>query len=212
MVSKTELLEYLNIFGVNLRRHRNSLKLSYDGVAQRTGVSKSILSRIENGQTAPSFETFLRLYQSLGVTTDFFKSQSSPVAAGNIIDEEALKGGFKFKRMNFMGRAAVSAEVEEIKPGISIKLQSRRSCEENILVVSGECRVAYTNIIPLVYSSGELFTIPQNKQIYEIYSEAGATIIRIAVPVSRDQASTNRYLTVLGGTSRGIGGKGVESS
>lgn len=75
MIDPEEILEYLNAFGVNLRKRRNELKLSYEDVTKRAGIAKSILSRVENGQNAPSFETFLRLHLALGVTTDFFRTQ-----------------------------------------------------------------------------------------------------------------------------------------
>lgn len=210
MLNKTDLLEYLNIFGVNLRRHRNNRKMSYDSVAKQTGVSKSILSRIENGQTAPSFETFLRLYDSFGINTDFFRTHPNNDTPDDAVNSKNLEGGFKFRRMNFTGRVAVLAEVEEIYKGTLLHLQARRSFEEHILLISGNIQILYQNKESIEYSFGEMFTLPFNRQGYDINSESGAKIIRISVPLSRDQSALNRYLTILGGTSRGIGGKGTE--
>ncbi|GJD95213.1 helix-turn-helix domain-containing protein [Methylobacterium iners] len=201
MLTKDELLEYLTIFGANLRHHRNKLQLSYEGITKQTGISKSILSRIENGQTAPSFETFVRLYKFMSVTTDFFLPDRANKFTNAVVDTGELGNGFKFQRMNFTGRAAVAAEVEEVEAGSTVSLQLRRAFEENILVIKGSCKIVYQNGLEEDYSAGEIFTLPGNRQAYDISSDKGAKIIRVCVPFSQDRSSKN-YLTVLGGTKK----------
>jgi transcriptional regulator with XRE-family HTH domain len=52
--------------GRTLRDLRNRQNLTLDDVAQRAGISKSMLSKIENGQTS-SLDTLQRLSEALGV-------------------------------------------------------------------------------------------------------------------------------------------------
>ena len=197
MLSGTDLLEYLNIFGSNLRKHRNALKMSYDEVAKQTGISKSILSRIENGQNAPSFETFLRLHLTLGVTTDFFLVRPDQDNARNATITKTMNENFSFVRKNFIGRPSVSAELEKLNSKDSRKLQLRRSFEENIIVISGTCDISFENNESTAVVAGEIFTLPPNRQSYEISSKEGAEIIRISTPLSQDQGAKNRYIRVL---------------
>jgi transcriptional regulator with XRE-family HTH domain len=196
MLNKSDLMEYLHIFGVNLRRHRNKLGMTYDSVHEQTGISKSIMSRIENGQTAPSFETFVKLIVSYGISTDFFYKQPKQMAAASDLNSNTLAGGFKFERRNFNGRPALSAEVEEIKTTCSQKLQVRRGWEENIIVISGGCTITFGEKDSAHLSFGDIYTLPKNRQGYEISSEFGAKIIRIITPLSKDVGSVNRYLLV----------------
>lgn len=197
MLSDTELLEFLNIFGSNLRKHRNSLKMSYDEVAKRTGISKSILSRIENGQNAPSFETFLKLHLTLGVTTDFFLVRPDQDNAKITTVTKTMNENFSFVRKNFIGRPSVSAELEKLNSKDSRRLQLRRSFEENIIVISGTCEISFENDEITAVAAGEIFTLPPNRQSYEISSEEGAEFIRVSTPLSQDRGAKNRYIRVL---------------
>lgn len=196
MLSGTDLLEFLNIFGSNLRKHRNELKMSYDEVARKTGISKSILSRIENGQNAPSFETFLKLHLTLGVTTDFFLVRADQDNAKNVAVTKPMNKHFSFVRKNFIGRPSVSAEFEMFNSKDSRKLQLRRSFEENIIVISGICEISFQTDERTAVAAGEIFTLPPNRQSYQISSEEGAEIIRVSTPLSQDQGAKNRYIRV----------------
>lgn len=196
MITETELVEYLNTFGSNLRRHRNALKMSYDDLAELTGISKSILSRIENGANAPSFETFVRLHHALGVAADFFMSKASSDDVEQKLKGSFINSGFTFERKNFIGRPAVSAEVEEIDANKSTVLQIRRSWEENILIIAGSCKIKFQNGEFALLSAGEIYTMPTNRQSYEIHSEVGVKYIRISTPLSQAQDSLKRYIRV----------------
>jgi transcriptional regulator with XRE-family HTH domain len=56
--------------GPRLRRVRSSRSLTLTDVAQRTGISKSTLSRLESGQRRPSLELLLPLAQEYRVPLD----------------------------------------------------------------------------------------------------------------------------------------------
>lgn len=57
-----------NEIGANIRKMRNSQGLSLEALAQKTGLSKGYLSKVENSDKAPPVSTLLIIAKSLGVT------------------------------------------------------------------------------------------------------------------------------------------------
>lgn len=55
------------VIAVRAREYRQSAGLSVGEMAQRTGISKAMLSKIENAQTSSSLTTLSRLARGLGV-------------------------------------------------------------------------------------------------------------------------------------------------
>ena len=64
--------------GVELRRIRESKKLSLRSVATAVGVSASLLSQVETGKTQPSVSTLYALVNHLGVSLDGLMGQHRP--------------------------------------------------------------------------------------------------------------------------------------
>jgi transcriptional regulator with XRE-family HTH domain len=60
----------LDLVGPRLRRVRQQRGVTLTDVAERTGISKSTLSRLENGQRRPSLELLLPLAQAYRVPLD----------------------------------------------------------------------------------------------------------------------------------------------
>ena len=60
----------LDLVAPRLRRVREERGVTLTEVAARTGISKSTLSRLENGQRKPSLELLLPLAQTYGVPLD----------------------------------------------------------------------------------------------------------------------------------------------
>ena len=60
----------LDLVGPRLRRVREQRGITLTAVAERTGISKSTLSRLENGQRRPSLELLLPLAQVYRVPLD----------------------------------------------------------------------------------------------------------------------------------------------
>jgi len=56
--------------GVRLKRVRTQRRMTLTGVAEVTGISKSTLSRLENGQRRPTLELLLALSQAYRVPLD----------------------------------------------------------------------------------------------------------------------------------------------
>ncbi|MFC4783948.1 helix-turn-helix domain-containing protein [Nocardioides sp. MAHUQ-72] len=64
------IAEALDLVGPRLRRVREQRGLTLTEAAERTGISKSTLSRLENGQRRPSLELLLPLAQVYRVPID----------------------------------------------------------------------------------------------------------------------------------------------
>ena len=64
--------------GAELRRIRESKKLSLRSVATAVGVSASLLSQVETGKTQPSVSTLYALVNHLGVSLDGLMGQHRP--------------------------------------------------------------------------------------------------------------------------------------
>jgi transcriptional regulator with XRE-family HTH domain len=60
----------LDLVGPRLRKVRELRGITLTDVAERTGISKSTLSRLENGQRRPSLELLLPLAQVYRVPLD----------------------------------------------------------------------------------------------------------------------------------------------
>ena len=71
MGSMTEAISAaLDLVGPRLRKVREQRGITLTAVAERTGISKSTLSRLENGQRRPSLELLLPLAQVYRVPLD----------------------------------------------------------------------------------------------------------------------------------------------
>ena len=64
---QTKASEQTPDLGSTLRSHRQEKGYTLDQVAQLTGIAKSTISKIENNQTSPSFETLQQITQGLNI-------------------------------------------------------------------------------------------------------------------------------------------------
>lgn len=78
--------QYLGSF---LRKYRLEKHLTIADVSDRAGISKGMLSKIENGQTSASLHTLASLAQALGITLSaMFSNYDVPVGGAQLV-----KGG-----------------------------------------------------------------------------------------------------------------------
>ena len=69
-VTEAAVAAALDQVGDRLKRVRTQRRLTLTGVAETTGISKSTLSRLENGQRRPTLELLLALSQAYRVPLD----------------------------------------------------------------------------------------------------------------------------------------------
>lgn len=70
------------LLGRRLRSLRHDHKLSLDGLAKMSGVSRATISKIELGQTTPGTSTLSKLTEALGTS---FAMLVSPESSGEIV-------------------------------------------------------------------------------------------------------------------------------
>lgn len=81
------------IFSQNIRSIRNNQGLTLEEVAQRTGYTKGLLSKIENNKVSPPVSTLVKIAKALGVSLSDFFSES---------DMQQIKVRQKKERIIFM--------------------------------------------------------------------------------------------------------------
>lgn len=67
-MANVEITDIGLIFGEILRRHRSAKNLSQEDFADRAGVDRTFVSRLERGIRQPTLTTLLGLGQALGVS------------------------------------------------------------------------------------------------------------------------------------------------
>lgn len=75
--------QYLGGF---IRKYRLEQHLTIADVSARAGISKGMLSKIENGQTSASLNTLTKLAQALGITlSTMFRNYDVPVGGAQLV-------------------------------------------------------------------------------------------------------------------------------
>lgn len=77
--------------GPAIRKLRHEQGLTLDDLAEQAGISASHLSRLERGQTLPSFTVLAGIAHVLGVSIDEFAQLEQDVAVLDSELEEAMK-------------------------------------------------------------------------------------------------------------------------
>lgn len=119
---------YLLGIGKRLREIRSGEKLTLQQLADRSGVSKSLLSRIENGRSVPSLPVLLRLIRELDLEAEaFFRELHFEPRQAYIhrraaeyapIQKEIASVGFHYFQLleETFGNVAIQANILEIDP------------------------------------------------------------------------------------------------
>ncbi len=96
--------------GASLKRRRQLQRLTIQDVAERAGISRGMLSRIENGQATPSLDTLSRVCQAIGLSLSaLFKDHDVPdgharhVAAGKgmVVVRRGTKRGHSYELLSY---------------------------------------------------------------------------------------------------------------
>lgn len=86
--------------GSTIREMRQKLGLTIAEISEQTGISRGMLSKIENAQTATSLETLAKLAQALGISLSaFFRNYNVPEGDAQIVKKgegmEVVRRGTK---------------------------------------------------------------------------------------------------------------------
>ncbi|MDQ0316102.1 helix-turn-helix domain-containing protein [Amorphus orientalis] len=104
--------------GREVRRHRQAHQMTLADLAQATGLSPGMVSKIENGQTSPSLSTLTTLASALNLPLSaFFRSFEEsrdvsyvPAGRGLEIDRRGTRAGHIYQLLGHMIRSSVSLE------------------------------------------------------------------------------------------------------
>ncbi len=156
----------LGDIGHRLRERRKAASLTLAELATHAGVSKSLLSKIENGRTVPSLPVLLGLIKHLGLTPEvFFQGmQFEPrqtfihrtAADFRDIDKEEDAKGFRYQRMlsEPLHDMAIEAVLLAIAPG-SQRAKVTTDAWEFKYVIQGELEYHIGNET-IVLSKGDV--------------------------------------------------------
>lgn len=140
--------EIAHLVGINLRRIRSGLHLSLDALAQRSGVSRAMLSQVELGRSVPSIAILWKIARALDLTVSAFLSRRAD--PGAVLVRVADSRSLLSNRSQFSARAlfpleeAPRAEFYELRLG---RLAEERSpahaagTRENLVVARGSVQV-----------------------------------------------------------------------
>jgi transcriptional regulator with XRE-family HTH domain len=94
---KVELEAAYIRFGLELKRIRESMKLTQVRVHELTGIDKTVLSELERGLYPPSLPIIWQLIEGLGVSPHLFTAAyyDIPVPGFNVKDKETLDAFIK---------------------------------------------------------------------------------------------------------------------
>jgi transcriptional regulator with XRE-family HTH domain len=134
--------------GLNIRAAREKRKLTLDELAQRTNLSKGLLSKIENFRTLPSLPVLAAVARSLGINLENLVKnvgQQRPTACQVVraADREQVKReksrGFNYSALvaRSFGNTAFEAVVLKLAPGAKRKSVSTDG-DEFIFMLKGE--------------------------------------------------------------------------
>jgi len=84
----------LEDIGTRLREERERVSISQRELARRIGLSASLISQIESGQSKPSVSTLYAIVTELGVSVDdVFRGSNGHVEVGSGAGDESVEGG-----------------------------------------------------------------------------------------------------------------------
>ena len=138
----------VDALGVRLRDLRKRAELSLDGLAKLSGVSKSMISKVERGEASPSTVVLARIAEALGVTfSDLMASEEDnevivlPVDAQPILSDPET-GHTRRCLAPILPARGVDWVLNSLPPGASTGqfMKHRRGVEEYIHVLKGRVR------------------------------------------------------------------------
>jgi len=134
--------------GANIREIRLAKKASLTETARLAGITKSTLSKIENGQLSSPISTLLSIAKALGVhLADFVKENHpashaiyTPRGKGRLVVRDGTRLGYSYESLalGFPNQAA-EPFLLTIRPGDSVG-EFRHSGQEFIYMLSGAVR------------------------------------------------------------------------
>jgi transcriptional regulator with XRE-family HTH domain len=179
--------------GRNVRGHRTRLAWTLDDLAARAGVSKGMLSQVEQGRTNPSVATVCRLATALGVSLASLVEAPEAPSARVVRAKEAVTlwtGGHQDSAARLLVGSGTSQQVElwdvRMVPGDGYASEGHPSgTRELLLVIDGELTLELDGD-PHLVGPGDAIAFAADRR--HAYRNKGTTPLRYSLSViHRDQ-------------------------
>jgi transcriptional regulator with XRE-family HTH domain len=135
------------ILGDRLRAAREQRGLTLDQLAERSGLSKAHLSRLESGERQPSIAALLDLANVLGVRVSTVLGEdvgSAPIAVHGPDEPRHETGGLSIASASgYADSRALEALRVTVSPNRPVAVPARHRGEEWIYVLSGILELEY---------------------------------------------------------------------
>jgi transcriptional regulator with XRE-family HTH domain len=138
--------------GTHIRSYREQKDETLKVVANRAGVSESLLSQIERNKISPAIETLFKITDALGVEPEIFFSEISKEREINIVKKNDRKTfeekGIVFHKLsrtiNSNSRNEIEAYMIEVAPGhekeSSVSTHTGQECG---IIISGKAQFLF---------------------------------------------------------------------
>ena len=181
--------------GRNVRNHRTRLAWTLDDLAARSGVSKGMLSQVEQARTNPSVATICRLATALGVSVASLVEAPEMPGARVVRAEEAVTlwtGEQAGSAARLLVGSGTSQQVElwdvHMLPGDGYASEAHPSgTRELLMVIDGELTLELDGI-PHQVCAGDAIAFVAD--CFYAYRNRGTVFLRYSLSViHRDQSS-----------------------
>lgn len=174
--------------GRNVRSHRTRLAWTLDDLAARSGVSKGMLSQVEQARTNPSVATICRLATALGVSVASLVEAPEMPSARMVRAEEAVtlwSGSQEGSAARLLVGSGTSQQVElwdvRMLPGDGYASEAHPSgTRELLLVIEGELTLELDGVPHWVGPGDAIAFVADHPHTYR---NAGKTELRCAMAV-----------------------------
>ena len=162
-----------NIIGENLSKLRKDRGYSFDQMSQLTGVSKSMLSQIENGKSNPTVSTLWKISTALKVSFSFFIEGEEEELI--IVDEKSISPILKSNNLMklypifpFDSNKKFEILTIELKKGCNHVSQPHNSgVEEYIIMSEGTLELHVENQVFLLSKGQSIKFLADREHIYK---------------------------------------------
>lgn len=151
--------------GSKLRRLRSERDLTLEELGQRSGVSRSALSKIENGQVSPTYDVLQKVSRGLNIDlVELFETRnpSAPIGRRSVTRTsmgvphltstysfELLATELTRKKLLPFKAKILASSIKEFEDWV------RHEGEEFLLVLSGQVQVFTEHYSPVVLNAGD---------------------------------------------------------
>ena len=174
----------------NLRRRRDELGLSMAQLAERSGVSKAMIAKVESGASSPTAGLLGRLCAGLGVTlsTLMSESESSGVDHRPAHQQPTWRDPATGLERTLVAAASARSPVEiarlKLLPGtvVEYELPPSRALRQHIVMLSGALAYTIGGETTAMGPGDSLFVVVDRPTRFEVPGDVAAEYLVVQEP------------------------------